>query len=119
MTSILYRRTIKEILDTIPGIEQTYGWRGIAMFNTPQFYIRIIDDCTGHVEIQMGERKTFDRWANSINFITKRSKARMGYYAVFLHQYRWAIKVVKSGLFAFDNYFHRIELPWFKTERNK
>lgn len=115
--SAMFKRTVKEILDTIPKCEQTYKSQGVATFETPMFYIRVLDN-REEVQIQMAERKTFDRWANSVNFVTERTKERRCYHAVFLPQYKWAIKVLKSELFNFNRYFGHLELPWFRSERN-
>jgi len=61
-----------------------------------------------HTDVQFGERKTFDRWSNSINF-----------FVCIQHDepsadLEWAIaqaeRICDSGLFNFASYFHAIEL---------
>lgn len=115
--SAMFKRTIKELVDTVPSCKLTYKSQGVALLETPVFYIRILDN-PEYVQIQMGERKTFDRWANSVNFVDERSKGRRHYHAVFLPQYQWAKRVLKSGLFNFNRYFEHLDLPWYATERN-
>jgi hypothetical protein len=111
-----FKRAVKEVL-VIPNCEQTFKSGGYATFESPLFYIRVLDN-DEEVQIQLAERKTFDRWANSVNFVTERSKGRRHYYPHFQQQYDWAIKVLESKLFNFDSYFDHIALPWFEYGRN-
>ncbi len=128
--SIYFKRAFLEIID-IEGCEVNYNENGFVIFDTPMFRIRLIDEMRddtktvisrfspGKVLIHMGEKATFDRWANSVNFFFERDKERRTYYPLFKPQYDWAVKVVKSKLFNFNEYHGRIELPWFKTGFNK
>ena len=45
-------------------------------------------------------------------------RTRRHYYSLFLPQYKWAVKVLRSKLFEFNKYFHTIDLPWFERGRN-
>lgn len=112
-----YKKAVKEV-KAIPNCTKTYSTGGYSTFITPLFYIRILDN-EENVQIQLAERKTFDRWANSVNFVTERTKSPKCYYPLFEQQYKWAIKVLKSKLFKFNTYFAPIELPWFKTGRKR
>jgi hypothetical protein len=115
-TSKQFKQIIKEVR-ALPQSKETYNKDGYAMFEVRYFHIRIFNN-SDDVSIQFAEKKTFDRWSNSVNFFTERSKGRKHYYPVLLPQYKWAIKVLKSKLFDFNSYFNRIELPWFETKRN-
>lgn len=112
-----FKKAIKEVED-LPVCERVSQSPGYYFYKTARFNIRVIDN-EENVEIHFGEKKTFDRWANSVNFYTSRSKSPKCYYPVLLPQYKWAIKVLNSKLFNFNRYFTRIDLPWFETRRNK
>src|SRR5271154_6503530 len=109
MSSVDFKRVLREV-KSLPNCNKNYNSEGCAIFETPLFYIRIWDN-EFTVEIQLGEKKTFDRWANSINFSTERSKTSKHYYPLFAPQYEWAIKVLKSKLFNFNSYIDHIDLP--------
>lgn len=115
--SSVFKRTVKEA-KSLPNCKQTYIDNGCALFETPLLYIRVLDG-EEEVTVHLGEKKTFDRWANSINFITEISKGPGHYYPLFAPQYKWALKVVKSKLFNFNSYIGSIGLPWFETKQNK
>jgi len=117
MPSYHYKKAVKEV-KAIPDCKKTYSSGGYSTYETPLFYIRILDN-EENVQIQLAERETFDRWANSVNFAVERSKTPKCYYPLVLPQYLWAIKVLKSKLFNFNSYIGAIELPWFETKRNR
>jgi hypothetical protein len=117
MPSCYYKKAVKEV-KAIPNCQKTYSSGGYSLYETPLFYIRILDN-EENVQIQLAERKTFDRWANSVNFAVDRSKTPKHYFPLFFSQYNWAIKVLKSKLFNFNSYIGAIELPWFETGRNR
>lgn len=112
-----YKKAVKEV-KAIPHCKKTYSAGGYSTYETPLFYIRILDN-EENVQIQLAERKTFDRWANSVNFAVDRSKGQKHYYPLFLPQYNWAIKILKTKLFDFNSYIRAIDLPWFETKRNR
>lgn len=92
--------------------------QGDNVVETPLFYIRFYENFD-YFKIELAEKTTFDRWANSVNFFTERSKTKGTYYPLFKPQYIWAVKVLESKLFDFNSYISAIQLPWFKTKMNK
>jgi hypothetical protein len=114
--SASFKRAMSEIIAIPDCEEKTYSSGGCALFQTPLFYIRLLDN--EDVEIHLAERETFDRWANSVNFHSRRTKERRLYYPLFRPQYDWAIKVLKSKLFNFNSYIESVDLPWFECLRN-
>lgn len=95
----------------------TYQTKGCVLFDIPLFYGRLLNNSEAHIEIQLAEKATFDRWANSINFRTLRTKAKNCYYPSLVQQVEWAEKVLGSGLFDFSSYLSVIELPWFESKK--
>lgn len=122
-----FKKAVDEV-KAIRGVKFEILEHDCVYFTLPLFHGRIHnfmvsnvleEEVNNYVEIQLGERKTFDRWANSVNFYTHRTKESGCYYPLFRPQYNWAVKVSRSGLFTFNNYFHRIELPHFEVAKLK
>jgi hypothetical protein len=65
--------------------------------------------------VEIAESKTFDRWANSVNFATEVVWSRKGGWTVpdFKREFAWCRKVCRSRLFTFNNYFATVKTPWF------
>lgn len=101
------------------------------------FLIRVVEKESGIVQ-DMGERKwaiqfaykpTFDRWANSVNFISeiwyspKKNRRyavgalkgkRMPQYTIpkIEKEIEWCSKIAASNLINFNSYFFAINTPW-------
>lgn len=112
----LFQKARQEILE-IPKCEIIDDTSTYCLFKTDLFFIRLLDQNIS-LDIHLAERATFDRWANSRNFETSRTKESGCYYPLFWEQYKWAEKVLKSKLFNFNSYFDSIHLPRFEVAQN-
>lgn len=102
-------------LSKLPGYELvTRDEHGLASTELFQVRWRPTDDWD--YEVEFGVEETFDRWANSTNFMIKKSYCPDDSCTVdFVESYKWMEKVVKSGLFNFNSYFATIRVPFFST----
>lgn len=98
-------------------IEKVYD-KNIRYITMPRFYVRIfLVSEQEHYVVQFAVKKYFDRWANSTNFATQLAKSKTLYKPNLVEQYKWMCKVIRSGLFNFNRYFHTIDLPWFSSNK--
>jgi hypothetical protein len=66
---------------------------------------------THDIEIYFAEQKTFDRWANSKNFVVKIDASNpYNSYVDIEKAVRFAKKICRSKVFNFNRYFHAIDL---------
>lgn len=64
-------------------------------------------------DVRIAIKKTFDRWANSVNFSTDIIYYPSSHYSIpdMRHTLTWCRRVMNSDLFDFTSYFSRIEVP--------
>jgi hypothetical protein len=115
-SSKCYLKAVEEV-KSLPYCICTYKAAGISYYKNRIFNIRILDN-EEVVAVQFGEKKTFDRWSNSVNFEIERSKGRRCYYPVLRPQYEWMKKVLDTGLFDFCKIIGAVPVPWFESNKN-
>jgi hypothetical protein len=69
--------------------------------------------------VEFGEKKTFDRWANSTNFSVHLHYERGLYRDDVVAAHLWMEQVCRSGLFDFNGYFATIDCPRMGYFKNK
>lgn len=84
------------------------------------FYVRWRkrEDVLGEFVVEFAEKKTFDKWGNSTNFIMHLQYKRNTYREDIVNAYRWMRRVCRSELFDFNRYVDSIATPWNKCIRN-
>lgn len=115
------RRAYNELKE-ITGWQTDVSLNGTMLIGRlPGLRVRIyVNDESAETVIQFADAKTFDRWANSVHFESRRSNEPRLYYPMIYPQYRWARKVIRSGLFDFGSYIGPVNLPWIgKAKRNR
>ena len=107
------KKDIRDALLNIKGIklhtDETYR-AGYALATSPYFNIRliVIDD---KWLFQLGIKKNFDRWANSVNFIQEIPVTL--YHPIIINfndAIRQAKRIVNSNAFNFNSYYKPIYL---------
>jgi hypothetical protein len=78
------------------------------------FYMRWrIDSPQYFFIVEFGQKKVFDRWANSCNFSVFLNYSKDKYRCDIVQAHKWMEKVCRSGLFNFNSYFNTIVSPFF------
>jgi hypothetical protein len=63
------------------------------------------------IQVYFAEKKTFDGWANSKNFVVNVGSSSLGYLDVDIEKaVKHARKICRSKVFNFNRYFHTIDL---------
>ena len=69
--------------------------------------------------IDFSQKKTFDRWANSSNFVIDNWNCESNYRPDLVSAHLWMEKVCRSKLFDFNCYFSTISVPFGKSVKNR
>ena len=93
--------------------------RIIVLSDRPKFMSKIEKgkqiyyyDTEDQLVLHLADKKTFSRWANSVNFEIDLSEVNLDFMKL-KNTVAQARKIVKSKAFNFNRYFHRIELDYF------
>lgn len=68
--------------------------------------------------VEFAEKKTFDKWGNSTNFLLELHYESGLYRDDIVAAHRWMERVCRSGLFDFNRYFGTIRCPRMKAIEN-
>jgi len=129
-------KTILIALSAVRGFKLEHYDKHMILGSVPGLRIRILrkeDVCDGgHLErrwlVQIAQRKTFGRWANSVNFEEEIWWSARKAYAMntehwaapdFVRLFAWCRKVCRSGLFDFNSYFGTVSTPWFASAKQR
>lgn len=125
-THRIRHRPLIDLINALPGVtdlDLSSVKHGMILATLPGFYLRThaAEQWTiwaGGRElkhfIELAERKTFDRWANSSNFVTHAIYTKDNRHwslPDLAAQVRWARKVCRSRVFDFNSYFESVHLP--------